>query len=179
MERSREDAALYVVFSGEAGRLVQMRGHQPPLALCANPHGPRDPTQSVCCSPVASRLDFRRSDEKDGAQGNSQHGDLGEGSALFQVRLACGCPLTILDNGAACRLAWLSEAFAVEEPRAIGVGGPRGSLVPGMGYSQGLAHQRQVGIFGTNDASGVESWSRYGAALHDAHYLINDAVLTP
>jgi hypothetical protein len=33
-----------------------MRGYQPPLALCANPHGPRDPTQSVCCSRIATRL---------------------------------------------------------------------------------------------------------------------------
>ena len=57
MGRNCEGAALYVVFSSEAGRLVQMRGYQPPLALCANPHGPRDPTQSVCCSRIRSRLD--------------------------------------------------------------------------------------------------------------------------
>jgi hypothetical protein len=42
-----------------------------------------------------------------------------------------------------------------------GVVRPRGSFVPGMG-SPGLAHQRQVGIFGTNDASGLDSWSQYG-----------------
>ena len=152
-----------------------MRGYQPPLALCANPHGPRDPTQSVCCS-YRKSAGFRRSDGGDGAQGNRQHGDLGEGSALFQTRLACGCPLTIFDYGR--HAGWLSEAFGVESRELSGVGRPRGSPVPGMGYSR-PAHQRQVGIFGTNDSSSVDSWSRYGAPLRDAHYLINDAVLTP
>jgi len=87
-----------------------MRGYQPPLALCGNPHGPRDPTQSVCCS-YRKSAGFRRSDGGDGAQGNRQHGDLGEGSALFQTRLACGCPLTIFDYGR--HAGWFSESFGV------------------------------------------------------------------
>jgi hypothetical protein len=119
---------------------------------------------------------FRCSDEGDDAQGNRQHGDIDEGGALFQTRLACGCPLTILDNGR--HPGWLSEAFGVgsrELSRVVDARLPR----PGNGLPPGLAHQRQVGIFGANDASGVDPWSRYGAPLRDAHYLINKAVLTP
>src|SRR5262245_10489996 len=96
---------------------------------------------------------FRRSDERDGAQGNRQDGKLGEGT-----RLACD----VLSQS--WTMVWFSKAFGVGSRELSGVGRPRGSPVPENGLPPGLAHQRQVGIFGTNDASGVKSWSRYGAS---------------
>ena len=95
---------------------------------------------------------FRRSDEGNGAKGNRQHEDLDEGCTLFQAQLACD----VLSQS--WTMVWLSKAFGVGSRELSGVGRPRGSPVPENGLPPGLAHQRQVGIFGTNDASGVESW---------------------
>jgi hypothetical protein len=128
-------------------------GYQPPLALCANPHGPRDPNAERILLTYRSSAGYRRSDEGDGAQGNRQHGYLDEGSALFQIRSASGRPFTILDNGRRRRTGWFSEPFAVGSRGPSGVRRPRGS--PSREWATpGLAHQRQVGLFSHDDASG-------------------------
>ena len=85
---------------------------------------------------------FRRSDEGNGAQGNRQDGKLGEGCALFQARLACD----VLSQS--WTMVWFPKAFGVGSRELSGVGRPRGSPVPENGLPPGLAHQRQVGIFG-------------------------------
>jgi hypothetical protein len=103
---------------------------------------PADPAQSVCCSRIASGLDFRRSDEGDGARGNRQHGDRDEDCALSLIRSASGRPPLSLSWTTGGEWAGLRKRL---QQGAAGHGGkPRGSL-PRIDGHPGAAHQRRVG----------------------------------
>jgi len=87
-----------------------MRGYQPPLALCANPHGPRDPTQSVCRSRIATRMDS-------GALTRTTAATASMEILIKALQIRFGqhvdVLLTILDNEFRRRTGCLSEEFAV------------------------------------------------------------------